>query len=939
VHEPFVGRQTELRSLLKSLAESRGQTAVRTVTGRFGMGKTRLLKALLDKAREQGHTALELRCIAAEGFISFSLVQRLVAEIRGAATDGADDPQTQDVYAGRVFAAVEAVDEQQRVSVATAALREAVLSRAQKSPLVITVDDGHLADASSLTTLGCLTRWAPELRLLLVVAMTTGEPVRAPAELEDLCENSARIALGPFTRAETTHVARQVLGTTHSATIDVVHRATAGKPLFVRSVLHRLAAREHDVADITRTSAAVIGRCVYERLQKVSDEAARLAVWAAVLGPGAADLATVAHLAGMDLKDARCAANTLINMGVLQNSERLEFCPPVSGRGIVGQLSAVEHNAARLEAAEYLHGAGAPAEVIAHQLTETDTAAPFPWAVGLLREVGLAARRRGDYSTAIGYLRRAARDAKGSERERMRNELADLLLLVDLPRGIDGMMGALATDNDPKPSWGLICRFGYALHLCDSHVRGRHVLTELARPLTAPPNEQAFWADLNLLYDEAFRTPGGSLCKKTDRLLTLLPEGRSRVRNAATTLRALTDYCIGRPAATAVEVARQAAADPVLRELPTPLPLVSALLVLAYHGAGKEAYEAAYGLARTARREGQPLQDAAFRLVCGLAANLLGDYITSEQMLRAAVCTLDKHKVWRGQPLRLAAVAGLLDSLTSKGNLSSARKLLHDNGLVGELPKRWDGLSLLLQRARLKSASGDLHGSLADLRDCGARAAALGGIRQEVVPWRSHMAVTLHHLGRQSEAIHLVELDVAEARRDPSPLGLGTALLTEGVVTGGEKGISLLEEASAQLESCGAKALLAQAWCEIGCLLGKEGRHEDAREALERAQRVAKDCGAVPVAELARHRLTAASPHRPTVTGVGLLALTAQERRVLGAALRGDSNTRIAEIMHVTRRTVELHLSSSYRKLGICGRKEFAKLFASQELWAVLSDG
>jgi DNA-binding CsgD family transcriptional regulator/tetratricopeptide (TPR) repeat protein len=864
----------------------------------------------------------------------------LVAEIRAVATGGgAADPRTRDVYAGDLFAAVEAVDEQQRVSAATAALREAVLGTAQQSPLVITVDDGHLADASSLTTLGCLARWAPELKLMLVVAMTTGEPVRAPAELKDLCGRSAQIALGPLTQAETADITRQVLGTTHGATVEAVHRATAGNPLFVRRVLHRLAARGHDAADITGTSAAVIGRCVYERLTKVSSEAARLAVSAAVLGPGTATLPTVAHLAGVDLTDAVHTANTLIQMGVLKNSERLEFCPPVSGPGLVGQLSAVARDAARLKAAEYLRGAGASVEVLAHQLIETDTAAPFPWAVGVLREVGIAARQRSDYSTAVRYLRRAARDAKGSEREGMETELADLLLLVDLPRGINGLVGALARDDDPQHSWDLICRFGYALHLCDSHVSGRQVLTELSRPLTASPNEQALWAHLNLLYDEAFRTPGSSLCNRTDRLLTLLPEGRSPLRNAATTLHALTDYCIGRPAAAAVEVALQALGDPVLRKLPTPLPLVSALLVMAYHGAAEQAYGTAYGLACTARREGRHLQGAAFRLVCGLTANLLGNYLTAEQMLREAVCALDDHNVWRGQPLRLAAVAGLLDSLIGKGDLPSARKLLHDNGLVGELPTRWDGLSLLLQRARLKSASGDLHGALTDLQDCGARAAALGGIRQEVVPWRSHMAVTLHHLGRRAEALHLVERDVAEAQRDPSPLGLGTTLLAAGVVTGGERGISLLGEASAHLESCSANALLARASCELGYLLGKEGRYEGAREALERAQRVAKDCGAVPVAELARHRLASDTPHRPTVAGVGLLALTTQERRVLSAALRGDSNTRIAEIMHVTRRTVELHLSSSYRKLGICGRKEFAKLFASQELWAVLSDG
>ncbi|MEU7481018.1 helix-turn-helix transcriptional regulator [Lentzea sp. NPDC042327] len=50
--------------------------------------------------------------------------------------------------------------------------------------------------------------------------------------------------------------------------------------------------------------------------------------------------------------------------------------------------------------------------------------------------------------------------------------------------------------------------------------------------------------------------------------------------------------------------------------------------------------------------------------------------------------------------------------------------------------------------------------------------------------------------------------------------------------------------------------------------------------------------------------------------------LTRQENRVARMAAQGQTNRQIAETLHLTRRTVELHLSSAYRKLGITGRAE-----------------
>ena len=60
----------------------------------------------------------------------------------------------------------------------------------------------------------------------------------------------------------------------------------------------------------------------------------------------------------------------------------------------------------------------------------------------------------------------------------------------------------------------------------------------------------------------------------------------------------------------------------------------------------------------------------------------------------------------------------------------------------------------------------------------------------------------------------------------------------------------------------------------------------------------------------------------------GPAALTASERRVAALAAAGHSNREIAQALFVTPRTVELHLTSSYRKLGVQARTELAAALA-----------
>ncbi|MCW3039163.1 MAG: transcriptional regulator, LuxR family, partial [Solirubrobacterales bacterium] len=69
---------------------------------------------------------------------------------------------------------------------------------------------------------------------------------------------------------------------------------------------------------------------------------------------------------------------------------------------------------------------------------------------------------------------------------------------------------------------------------------------------------------------------------------------------------------------------------------------------------------------------------------------------------------------------------------------------------------------------------------------------------------------------------------------------------------------------------------------------------------------------------------------RPRTTALqGVDALTASVRRVAELAAGGSSNKQIAQTLYVTPKTVEVHLSSAYRKLDIRSRQELARALAA----------
>jgi DNA-binding CsgD family transcriptional regulator len=195
-------------------------------------------------------------------------------------------------------------------------------------------------------------------------------------------------------------------------------------------------------------------------------------------------------------------------------------------------------------------------------------------------------------------------------------------------------------------------------------------------------------------------------------------------------------------------------------------------------------------------------------------------------------------------------------------------------------------------------------------------------------PWRSLKAVILDRLERTEEGLELAAEEVELARAWGAPGALGRALRVQGTLER-ERGLDHLREAVEVLEGSASKLQLAKAQCALGTTLRLARRQSDAREPLRRALEQATISGAEPLAERARAELhaTGARPRSTALSGVG--SLTPSEKRVADLAADGMSNREIAQELFVTPKTVEVHLSNTYRKLEIGGRRELEGALAA----------
>jgi DNA-binding CsgD family transcriptional regulator len=231
-------------------------------------------------------------------------------------------------------------------------------------------------------------------------------------------------------------------------------------------------------------------------------------------------------------------------------------------------------------------------------------------------------------------------------------------------------------------------------------------------------------------------------------------------------------------------------------------------------------------------------------------------------------------------------------------------------------------------RGRLLVAQGRLAEGLEDFLGLGADLTRALVTCPSYLPWRSDAALAQLALGERESAGRLAEEELELAQAFGAQRALGVAKRAAGVVAGGDRGALLLREAIDVLERGEAPLERARALADLGALLRRRNRRTEARQLLREALDAAHRAGARPLVELAEAELraTGARPRRVVLTGVD--SLTASERRIAELASQGLTNREIAQALFITARTVEGHLTSSFRKLRVDSRDELPAALA-----------
>jgi DNA-binding CsgD family transcriptional regulator len=266
--------------------------------------------------------------------------------------------------------------------------------------------------------------------------------------------------------------------------------------------------------------------------------------------------------------------------------------------------------------------------------------------------------------------------------------------------------------------------------------------------------------------------------------------------------------------------------------------------------------------------------------------------------------------------------------LLEQGRLQAARDVLSAASVRGSDIESYPHAWFFEARARVHLAEADANRALDGFVSLGQYLDGIGVRNPALIAWRSPAALALLALGRSDEARRYAAEELALARQWGAPRALGRSLVAAGLAEGGEDGIALLCEAVAVLEPSPARLQHAKALVELGSALRRANRRSEAREPLRHGLDLATTCGAAPLAEQAETELlaTGARPRRIALSGVD--SLTPSERRVAQMAAEGNTNREIAQALFVTTKTVEVHLSSVYRKLDISSRSQLPRALA-----------
>ena len=926
--DDLLERETELSALEELIGAAGGDGRLLILEGPPGIGKTALLAAAKELGRAAGLRVLGGRGSELERSFSYGVVRQLFEPLL--ASEPADERSGLLAGAAALGASVfdpanVADDRAGDTSLATLhGLYWLAANLTERQPLLLAIDDLQWSDVASLRWLAYLLPRMEGLRVSVIAA------VRPPAAGEDQAL-VARIVSDPSgavvrpgalsVEATARLVGKSTSADAAQAFCAACHEETGGNPLLLRELVRAIATDgiapiAANASRVRAVSARAGSRAIAVRLAGLPDDATRLARAVAVLGEDA-DPRLAGALAGLDGRAVSEAAAALAGVDVLRPSTPFGFVHPLIAGAVYESIAPAERERAHFRAARLLLDVGAEPERAAGHLLRSQPSGD-PAVVTTLRRAARRAGSHGAPESAVAYLRRAlAEPPAEDECAEILAELGSVEAHVDGQAAIEHLQAARELIEDPirRAEIGLVLGrqlffledeqaqsvYEAALEeLGDADAELRHLLEAglIHACLFVPGRHES--ARLRLAHVRR-RTAGETIGEKL--LLSLL---------------AMHDAVSGVPAADVIPLARRALADGELVRADVSAAVFPLCTVLGMADLDEVLIVFEDVLAE-AHRRGSTVTYAAAKAFRAQSLLWRGDLGEAETDSREALAVTD---TW-GATARFAghATAFLADALMEQGRLDDAAAALAQ---ARSLPESAQMLYLRHSRARLRILRGDAAGGAAELLDACQRFESVDSRNPALIAWRSPAALALLALGERDQAQRLAMEEVELARAWGAPRALGAALRAAGLVAGGKRSLELLNEAVELLSDSPARLDHAKARADLGGALRRAGQRVQAREHLRRAVELATICGATRLAEHAGAELlaTGARPRRVALSGVE--SLTPSERRVAERAAQGATNRAIAQVLFVTQRTVEVHLTSVFRKLDISSRAQLA---------------
>lgn len=946
----LVEREAELKLLEQRLAAVRsGEGGVILIEGPAGLGKSRLLTAAGDMAREAGMQVLGAQATELERDFPFGVAIQLF-EPRWMAADPEERAQLADGPAQRAAAellsgaapAEDAGPQDRGYSMMQglfwlarnlAAPGEGAPSG---TPLLMLVDDVHCADGPSLRFLAYLAKRIDDMPIGLVTTVRAGETTADEQALAALRDAAGDGLMRPesLTGAGVSAIVRARFPDADEAFCQACARVTGGNAFLLTELLGQVEV-EHQTPDVETAARLAelapesVLNAVLVRLSALPDEARAVARSVAVLGDGA-PVEQVAQLSGLTMRQTFRGADALAARHLFYPGAPLAFVHPLIAAAVRASTSPLDRAASHRRAAMILTASGATDEQVAAHLLAAP-AESDPRAVESLRAAARNALTRGAAESAVRILRRALAERPGpAVYPDLLAELAEAESAAGLPGAVERLEDAIRVADDAPRRAELALAQGRALH-------GQQRFSDAADVLAGAMAE----------IDPRDGGPAAELETAFVAAALFVPERREDARSRAQRLQR---RIIGEPTPAQRRALAHIAFDAGLR------------------GAGRaEVLRLAEQAGAAAADEPDPLDALSWPMLTGALLFVdelervleLCDVALARPLLETPESSHDAHalasfcRAWALYSSgRIAEAATAASDALDAEPPGSASYVRTAHGMIacchlqtGQPEQAETALSvidhpdvpdsaelgfLLDVRAQLRLIQLRPAEALEDATTAGHQLERRRGrISPGVVAWRSTAALAHLALGDAPRAAELAAAELDHAERAGVTRVVIRDLRVLGLAGRGDRGLELLEQAVATGDGYPPRLEHMRALLDLGAARRRANQRVAAREPLRRALDLSHSGGASALEERARMELGSAGARPRRAMLSGLDSLTPSERRVAEVASKGLTTRQIAETLFVSPKTVEYHLRHIYQKLDIASRQELTRLIDS----------